>query len=90
MVAAGIDVSKAMLDVAIGEGPVYRFANSGPGTEPAGPRRPYGRRSVNPAAYIAWLDQEIAQLDKEYQALLQRRSALRLQATLYRSVPGAL
>ena len=31
MVATGIDVSKAMLDVAIGEGPVHRFANSGPG-----------------------------------------------------------
>jgi transposase len=30
MVAAGIDVSKAMLDVVIGEGPVHRFANSGP------------------------------------------------------------
>ena len=30
MVAAGIDVSKAMLDV-VGEGPVHRFANSGPG-----------------------------------------------------------
>ena len=27
----GIDVSKAMLDVAMAEGPVYRFANSGPG-----------------------------------------------------------
>ncbi len=31
MVATGIDVSKAMLDVAIGEGPVHHFANSGPG-----------------------------------------------------------
>ena len=31
MVVTGIDVSKAMLDVAIGEGPVHRFANSGPG-----------------------------------------------------------
>ena len=31
MVATGIDVSKAMLDVAIGEGPVYRFENSNPG-----------------------------------------------------------
>ena len=31
LVVAGIDVSKAMLDVAITEGPVYRFANSGPG-----------------------------------------------------------
>ena len=29
--AAGIDVSKALLDVAIGEGPVYPFANSDPG-----------------------------------------------------------
>ena len=31
MVVTGIDVSKAMLDVAIGDGPVHRFANSGPG-----------------------------------------------------------
>ena len=31
MVAAGIAVSKAMLDVVIGEGPVHRFANRGPG-----------------------------------------------------------
>ena len=30
MVAAGIAVSKAMLDVVIGEGPVHRFANRGP------------------------------------------------------------
>ena len=31
MVVTGIDVSNALLDVVIGEGPVYRFANSGPG-----------------------------------------------------------
>ena len=31
LVVAGIDVSKAMLDVAMAEGPVYRFANRGPG-----------------------------------------------------------
>ncbi|MYD90837.1 MAG: IS110 family transposase [Caldilineaceae bacterium SB0662_bin_9] len=31
VVVTGIDVSKAMLDVALAEGPVYRFANSGPG-----------------------------------------------------------
>jgi len=31
MVVAGIDVSMAMSDVAMAEGPVYRFANSDPG-----------------------------------------------------------
>ena len=31
MMVTGIDVSKALLDVAIGEGPVHRFANSDPG-----------------------------------------------------------
>ena len=31
LVVAGIDVSKAILDVAIAEGPVYRFENSGSG-----------------------------------------------------------
>ena len=31
MVVAGIDVSKAMLDVSIAEGPVHRFENNGPG-----------------------------------------------------------
>ena len=30
MVAAGIDVSKALLDVSMAEGPVHRFENSGP------------------------------------------------------------
>ncbi len=34
MVVAGIDVSKALWDVAMAEGPVYRFANSGPGNPP--------------------------------------------------------
>ena len=33
-VVAGIDVSKALWDVAIAEGPVYRFAHSGPGIRP--------------------------------------------------------
>ena len=31
MVVTGIDMSKAMLDVFIGEGPVHRFENSDPG-----------------------------------------------------------
>ena len=31
MVVAGIDVSKALLDVSVADGPVYRFANSDPG-----------------------------------------------------------
>ncbi len=31
VVAAGIDVSEALWDVAMAEDPVYRFANSGPG-----------------------------------------------------------
>ncbi len=31
MVVAGIDVSKALLDVSVADGPVHRFANSGPG-----------------------------------------------------------
>ena len=31
MVVTGIDVSKAMLDVVMGEGPVHRFENSDPG-----------------------------------------------------------
>ena len=30
MMVTDIDVSKAMLDVVIGEGPVHRFENSGP------------------------------------------------------------
>ena len=38
--------------------------------------------------HIAWLDQAIARLDKEYQALWQRSAAFRPQAALYRSVPG--
>ena len=29
MVATGIDVSKALLDASVAEGPVHRFANSG-------------------------------------------------------------
>ncbi len=31
MVVTGIDMSKALWDVAMAEGPVYRFENSGPG-----------------------------------------------------------
>ena len=31
MVVAGIDVSKALLDVSVADGPVHRFENSGPG-----------------------------------------------------------
>ena len=196
LVIAGIDVSKAMLDVAMAEGPVYRFANCGPGirrllqhraragatqavceatggyerllvsrlraagitvpvahplrvrafaracgyeakTDPLearvlardgqvfpasdpGPsenaeereerqqrlrrRRPRVDqrvqernrldKGVSPAVgrstrrHMAWLDQEIARLDKAYQALWQRSVALRSQAARYRSVPG--
>ena len=196
LVVAGIDVSKAILDVAIAEGPVYRFENSGSGicrlrqhmdragatqavceatggyerllvsrlraagitVQVAHPLRVrafaracgheaktdaldarvlarYGQvfpasdtgpseseeereelqqllrrrrqlvdqrvqernrldKGVRPTVgrstrrHIAWLDQEIARLDKEYQALLQRSAALRSQAALYRSVPG--
>ncbi len=38
--------------------------------------------------HMAWLDQEIARLDKEYQALWQCSAALRPQAARYRSIPG--
>ena len=38
--------------------------------------------------HIAWLGQEIDQLDAEYQALLSARPTLAQQAELYRSVPG--
>ena len=31
MVVTGIDVSKALWDVTMAKGPVYRFENSGPG-----------------------------------------------------------
>ena len=31
MTATGIDVSKALLDVSMAEGPVHRFENSDPG-----------------------------------------------------------
>lgn len=31
MVVTGIDVSKALLDVSVADGPVHRFANSDPG-----------------------------------------------------------
>ncbi len=31
MMVTGIDVSKALLDVSLAEGPVHRFANSDPG-----------------------------------------------------------
>ena len=38
--------------------------------------------------HIAWLDKEIAELDREYQAALRRSSDLDQQAALYRTVPG--
>ena len=38
--------------------------------------------------YIAWLEKEIARLDKEYQAVLKDNDALSQRAALYRSVPG--
>ena len=38
--------------------------------------------------HIAWLDEEIAELDKEYQAALRRCPVLDQQASLYRTVPG--
>lgn len=38
--------------------------------------------------HIAWLDDEIAQLDAEYQALLSSSATRSQQAELYRSVPG--
>ena len=37
--------------------------------------------------YLAWLDQEIARLGKEYQALLQRSDSLRAQAALVGLAP---
>ena len=51
-----------------------------------------GRLSPKGAAslrrHVAWLDDEIAQLEAEYQATLASRAALSQQAELYRSVPG--
>ena len=38
--------------------------------------------------HIAWLDQEIAQLDAEYQALRSASAVLSQQAALYQSIPG--
>ena len=38
--------------------------------------------------HIAWLDKEIAQLDKEYQEALQSSAPLARLAALYRTVPG--
>ncbi len=38
--------------------------------------------------HIAWLEKEIARLDKEYQAVLKDNDALAQRAALYRSVPG--
>ena len=38
--------------------------------------------------HIAWLDQEIAQLDQEYQDRLRQHATLGQQAALYRTVPG--
>ena len=37
---------------------------------------------------IAWLEREIAQLDKEYQEMLQNSAPSAQRATLYRTVPG--
>ena len=38
--------------------------------------------------HIAWLEAEIAQLEKEYQAALQGSAQLAQRAALYRTVPG--
>ncbi len=38
--------------------------------------------------HIAWLEKEIARLDKEYQAVLKDNGALAQRAALYRTVPG--
>ena len=38
--------------------------------------------------HIAWLDEEIAQLDQERQSRLRQHVALGQQAALYRTVPG--
>ena len=38
--------------------------------------------------HIAWLEREIAQLDKEYQEILQNSAPLAQRATFYRTVPG--
>ena len=38
--------------------------------------------------HMAWLDKEIARVDKQYQAQLERDEALQAQVTLYQSVQG--
>ena len=38
--------------------------------------------------HIAWLDKEIAELDREYEAALRSSTPLAQQAALYRTVPG--
>ena len=38
--------------------------------------------------HIAWPDQEIAQVDREYQEVLKRPAPLNQRAALYRTVPG--
>ena len=38
--------------------------------------------------HIAWLEAEIAQLEKEYQAALQGSAQLAQRAALYRTAPG--
>ena len=38
--------------------------------------------------HIAWLEKEIARLEKEYQAVLQDNATLADRAALYRTVPG--
>ena len=51
-------------------------------------------KGVSPAVvkstkdHIAWLDREIARLDKEYQKTLQSSVPLAQRAALYRTVPG--
>ncbi len=47
---------------------------------------PYVARSSR--RHISWLEKEIARLDKEYQAALQRSAPMAQQAALYRTVPG--
>ena len=56
-----------------------------------------GNRAAERAAFfaayaglpiLAWVEKEIAQLDKEYQAALQRSAPMAHRAALYRTVPG--
>ena len=45
-------------------------------------------RSSPTECHIAWPDQEIAQVDREYQEVLKRPAPLNQRASLYRTVPG--